>query len=111
MPLTDSKFQSTRNVAKQFSKDGIEWQDIPSTIRVTSSRYALVFKELSETCSYLNTSSYVIAVGPSRGKLLSTYIRGRVDKACAFYKGSDEKRVVRISLTAKLVSPYVVFVR
>ena len=56
--------------------------------------------------------AYEIAIGPKEGTALASYLRGRVDKACARLasspRASDRLAVV---LRAELVAPYAVVLK
>jgi hypothetical protein len=101
--------------ADDYSVDGLNWQEIPKSIKVIGSRYALVIQNLRKEDFELPLERTKVALGNSMGALGSTYIRGRVDKACLEIveekaPGVPEKRV-HIGLVADLVEPYAVYVR
>lgn len=108
---TKSPNHSIADEKRQFSNDGVHWLELPDSIRVVGSKYALVCTSLVETEMYLNTSDYKISVGPSAGKRLKDYFRCRVDKACATYDESPDSipSNVRISWIAEVADA--VFVR
>lgn len=103
--------------AKEFSVDGINWQEIPAAINVLGSRYALAIAELKQESLKLPLSKTRVAIGNSEGRLGSRYVDGRVDKAClrvvddGSAQGDEERKDVDIGLVAKLVEPFAVFVR
>ena len=101
--------------AKQMSTDGVSWQDIPATINVRGSRYALVIKGLRREEFDLPLTTTKVAIGNSMGRSGSRYIAGRVDKACLEVTRSAEtdkdNPSFRIGLVAQIVKPYAVFVR
>jgi hypothetical protein len=103
--------------ASEFSPDGLEWKPIPDTINVLGSRYALVIKNLRQEEHTIPLNQTRVAVGPSRGRLGTRYIRGRVDKACLEVIEEPEltnepgNDLVNINLVADLVEPYAVFLR
>ena len=101
--------------ADEFSVDGFVWEAIPQSIGALGSRYALIISSLSEEEFELPLSRTKVALGNSAGILGSTYIKGRVDKACLEIinetpPGSDPRKV-DISLVAQLKKPYAVFLR
>lgn len=104
-------------VAAEFSADGINWKEIPETIEVRGSRYALVIEDLHEEKLTLPLDQTRVPVGPSTGRLGSRYIKGRVDKACLEVldvpelSNEVEPRTIGIDLVAKLKDPYAVFLR
>ena len=104
-------------IAAEFSADGINWREIPETIEVRGSRYALVIEDLHEDKFILPLDQTRVPVGPSTGRLGSRYIQGRVDKACLEVLDAPElpndaqPRMIGIDLVAKLKDPYAVFLR
>ena len=101
--------------ADEFSVDGFDWEPIPPTIGALGSRYALVISSLRKEEFDLPLSMTKVALGNSAGVLGSTYIKGRVDKACLEVideapPGSDPRQV-HIGLVAKVKEPYAVFLR
>ena len=103
--------------AAEYSVDGLSWQDIPSTIDVRGSRYALVINRLHEERLVLPLDQTRVSVGPSLGRIGSRYVKGRVDKACLEVldapevSNENEPRQVEISVVADLCEPYAVFLR
>lgn len=103
--------------ANEFSPDGITWQQVPPSIHVLGSRFALVIKGLRREEHTLPLNQTKVAVGNSRGRLGSRYIQGRVDKACLEVideperSNDQENALVKIDLVAELAEPYAVFLR
>jgi hypothetical protein len=103
--------------ASEFSPDGLDWKPIPKTINVLGSRYALLIKNLRQEELTIPLNQTRVAVGPSRGRLGTRYVRGRVDKACLEVieepelTNQPENELVKINLVADLVEPYAVFLR
>jgi hypothetical protein len=102
--------------ADQSSADGITWNDIPSSVNVLGSRYALVIKDLRSETLDLPLANTRVAVGNSYGRIGSQYLVGRVDKACLEVVGEPDEAAgdgptVRISLIAEITAPYAVFLR
>lgn len=99
--------------AKENSEDNVLWRPIPSEIHITVSKYALVLKNLKESDFNLALNDYQVAVGPSRGKSLASYLRFRVDKALAQRTGSlsEVGPELKISFTADLVEPYALYLK
>jgi len=108
MIRTVSDFLGNSTPAVAESRDGRAWEPIPQGV-TTSGRYALILRSLRETTEELDLGAYEVAIGPKDGTPLTSYLRGRVDKACARLastpRGSDRLRVV---LRADLVAPYAV---
>ena len=103
-------------VAAEYSVDGVNWKDIPETIEVRGSRYALMIDRLHEERFMLPLDQTRVPVGPSTGRLGSRYIQGRVDKACLEVLDEPERvnepaRDIEVNLVANLVDPYAVFLR
>ncbi len=110
---TESKFVGSNSIASELSVDRHSWLEIPPEVAIYGSRYALVCTDLRRVDIEIDLSQYMIAVGPSRGTLLSRYMCYRVDKACAL-KTDDESRrekMASVGYTARLVSPFAVFLR
>lgn len=116
MEPMDSKHFAEQVRAEQFSLDGIKWEIIPPTINVLGSRYALAIKNLHLEKFDLSLDHTRVAIGNSVGAVGTSYIRGRVDKACLEMvekplapKTPGES--VQIKLVAELVAPYAVYLR
>lgn len=101
--------------AEEFSVDGVEWNDIPLSINVLGSRYALTIRDLKQSDFPLALDCSEVAIGRSQGRSGHQYIQGRVDKACLVVnkEASEGQRdnQKHISLVAELVEPYAVFLR
>ncbi len=103
--------------AAEYSVDGVTWSEIPETIEVRGSRYALVIDQLHEERFALPLDQTRVPVGPSMGRLGSRYIQGRVDKACLEVLNAPElsndaaPREIEVNLVATLKEPYAVFLR
>lgn len=115
--ITPSLFHGTHIPdAKELSEDNVSWYHVSQETRITVSKYALVLKNLRESNFALDLNAYEIAVGPSRGKILTNYLKGQSDKALAQrinhpIKNDTEIKERKISFTADVVEPYAVFVR
>jgi hypothetical protein len=100
--------------AEQFSDDGMKWDDIPSTINVLGSRYALVIRALRREALDLPLASTRVAIGNSVGRAGDRYLTGRVDKACleitraAPNSGGSS---THIGLVAEIHAPFAVYLR
>ena len=101
--------------ASQYSADGVEWQDIPESVNVMGSRYAMAIESLDSMEFDLSLSRTRVAAGRSEGLPGDQYITGRVDKGCLEVIDAASNEVgaptVRIEYTARLVEPYAVLVR
>ncbi|MBS1181946.1 MAG: hypothetical protein H6Q99_1826 [Proteobacteria bacterium] len=103
--------------ADQYSADNRNWLDIPDTIHVRGSRFALVIKSLEQCDLKLSLDQTRVPIGPSMGKIGSRYLRGQADKACLEVletpeaTNEEEPREVSINLVAELQAPYAVFLR
>jgi hypothetical protein len=112
-PMESSQFAEPVR-ADEFSIDGLKWQDIPSTINVLGSRYALVIRGLHKDSFELPLQKTKVAVGNSMGARGSKYISGSVDKACLEIAEADPaapEKSVHIGLVANIVEPYAVLLR
>jgi hypothetical protein len=103
--------------ADQYSADNATWRDIPASINVLGSRYALVIKNLERCKMMLPLDQTRVPVGKSMGRIGSRYLRGQVDKACLEVLERPEMvnegdpRDIEINLVAELEQPYAVFLR
>ena len=110
---THSELNSNPKRAESFSIDKYTWLNFNSKINVYGSKYALIIKNLQKCNFEIDLKDYEIAIGKSKGKNLSEYLRGRVDKACAIknIKDKNYSKKVKIIMIAELVSPYSIFVK
>lgn len=109
---TPSELNNVPQIAKMYSCDKINWEPIPNEIKVLGSKFAIVCSSIEQCDFNLDLSSYIVPVGNSRGRKLSQYIQGRVDKACGRYNkdvSGVEPRIVNITLCAEIVYPFSVF--
>jgi hypothetical protein len=103
--------------ATEYSEDGIHWRAIPEGIEVKGSRYALILDEILPEELELDPDVFEVAVGPSRGKRASDYLRGRTDKGCLTVLERDEevqrpqREPKRVEYVAKLQEPFAVLLR
>ena len=112
-PMESRHFAVTER-ADEMSRDGLNWETVPSGINVIGSRYALAIKDLREERFELPLAHTRVAIGNSLGRRGDRYIKGRVDKACLEVVDdaiNDEPEPIEIGLVAELVDPYAVFVR
>ena len=102
-------------VAREFSSDGIHWEQIPDGVRVTGSKYALVLDKIEEADLRVDLTEFEIGAGPSRGKSAEKYIVGRADKACLTRKQGRvtevETKIHEVRFTAELKDPFAVLLR
>lgn len=100
------------SAASEYSADAREWMLVPEGHRVTGSKWALVLRGLARTCQRIDLGACQVAVGPSAGKNLAAYLRGRCDKACAIPAGTPGPITsAPVIATAELAPPYSVFLR
>lgn len=112
MSFTPSKPTMDGDSSNEYSTDGINWKKIPDKIKVTGSKYAIVCGELVETSFDLNLGDYNVALGPSKGKNASDYVKFRVDKGCLIKNTNNIlTNHVKIRLVTEIVSPYAVKLR
>lgn len=100
--------------ADEYSVDGLEWINVPQSINVLGSRYALVIRALRREKADLPLASTRVAIGNSQGRPGDQYVAGRVDKACLeVISGSTaiESRIIHIGLVAELSPPFAVLLR
>lgn len=113
MNVTSSRFETTPTKASEYSPDGQTWDALPPQVTITGSPYALVCQNLEPVDLSIDLSQYSIAIGPSKDRPVSKYLRARVDKACAFWQPDPEapENHLPISFQAHLVYPFALFVR
>jgi len=98
--------------AEEYSIDGEAWELVPEKINVYGSRYALCIKNLTQAKTSLALGETRVALGNSRGRRGSAYVKGRVDKACLeVVADGDDQPPVEIGLVADLVEPYAVLLK
>lgn len=99
--------------AEQYSADGINWKNVPAGINCVGSRHALFINSLEPAGFDLDLSRTRVALGPSRGKVGTDYIKARVDKACleVVDTSQGETKSIEIGWQATLADPYAVFLR
>jgi hypothetical protein len=103
--------------AEQMSSDGNNWTDIPKAVNARGSRYALIIKNLRKEEFVLPLARTRVAVGNSTGRDGSSYVSGRVDKAClemtenALAPLTPGEPQVNIGLVADIDAPYAVYLR
>ncbi len=109
---TKSDFIGNSKRSKSYSINNKEYKNIPSSINVYGSKYALVFTQLKEYNKDINLCDYKVGIGNSKDKPLVDYFKFRVDKACATKcDNSLKEKLVHIDYIAKLKYPYSVFVK
>src|SRR5262249_13516346 len=59
--------------AKEFSLDGVTWNEVPAAINVLGSRYALVIKDLHKEDFEIPLVQTKVAIGNCTGRLGSDY--------------------------------------
>jgi hypothetical protein len=111
-----SKHWAVPERAKQFTKDGTTWEDIPAAIRVLGSRFALAIRSLEERQFELSLDHTRVVGGAQEGKRGDLYVSGRVDKACLELTEHESpeppaRPPVEIGLVAEIVEPYAVIVQ
>jgi hypothetical protein len=116
MQPMESKHFAVPLRARQFSIDCVKWEDIPDSINVRGSRYALVIKDLQREEFDLSLARTKVAIGNSMGRPGHVYVAGKVDKACLEVTSEgvmqpDDGPTVHIGLVATLIKPHAVFVR
>lgn len=113
MSITPSRFETPPIKATEFSNDRKRWQPLPNRVTITGSRYALVCQKLEQVDWSIDLSQYNVAIGPSKDRPVSRYLRSRVDKACATKQSNieDRENYFTVSFCAQIVDPFAIFVR
>jgi hypothetical protein len=112
MQKMDSHHLADQIRASLSSVDDENWNEIPEAINVMGSRYALCIKDLREASAYLPLEGTRVAIGNSKGRQGSAYLKGHVDKACLELVDTTEtESPIEIHLMAELVAPYAVYLK
>lgn len=115
MSITKSKFEGKSIESYCYSINNKDWLPLPDHILVTSSKYALVCKNLKEVDFDINLNDYEVGIGNNKGKSFEEYIGHRIDKGCAIKKKNSSKdknnNLINIKYMAELVEPYSVFIK
>lgn len=114
MQPMESRHRAEPVRAEEYSVDGKRWEQVPSGINVLGSRYALCIRSLEEVDATLNLADTQVALGGSSGRRGSSYVRGRVDKACLEVLppgGADPACGIKIGVVAEIVEPFAVLLR
>lgn len=102
---TSSRFDNVPSEASFYSFNKIEWDSVPKGVKILGSKYAIICKNITACDFFIDLSDYVIPIGNSKGKVLSDYIRGHVDKACGRYvETNKESKPIKISLYGEIES-------
>lgn len=117
MEKMNSKHSADPIRADLYSADGVNYHPIHPAINVLGSRFALAIKNLHEEEFELPLQRTSVAVGRSKGRVGTSYLKGQSDKACLqilpddpFPLGPGEP-FKKISLVAELCEPYAVFLK
>ncbi|GHT20691.1 hypothetical protein FACS189419_00240 [Planctomycetales bacterium] len=104
---------SVQKLSKEYSEDKKNWKPIPKGISVTGSNYAIVLDEIVDERSSILFGTYVVAIGNSKGKRATDYIKGQCSKGCLEIADGDhiDSTEKVISYKARMKAPYAVFVR
>jgi len=101
--------------ADSYSVNGIDWVKVPKPINVRGSRYALVLESLDEVDLAISLSDTKVGIGRLTGNQGSSYVKGRVDKACLVFspveQKSGEAESISLKLAARLAAPYAVLLK
>ena len=113
---TRSSLHNFPSKSHELSIDKLTWTEIPEDICIVGSKYALVCDTIARCDFQLDLSKYEVATGVSSGRRLDTYLRGRVDKACAnlITPGTPLDQAatfVKVDYMCRLASPFAVFLR
>ena len=112
---TNSELNNEPKKSNSFSTDNKIWESIDPNNNVYGSKYALVIKKLQKCDFEIDLNDYEIAIGNSKEKNLVDYLNGRVDKACATKRKSNnlstKSKKVKIVMIAELTDPYSIFVK
>jgi len=119
MSFTKSKPGMDNKSSLRYSVDKLNWNNVPDGIEVTGSKHAIICSELINCDINIDLNHYKVAIGASKGRKASDYIKGQSDKGCLANSNDDpsdpsqiiKSNVVKISLLAEIVEPYAVFMQ
>jgi len=114
MNYVKSNFSQSMIPAKEYSLDGQVWQPIPKDIVVTGSKYALVLDEIQPMGFEIDLGHFNVAIGPSKGKPGSEYLKGRTDKACLennIFTSATTSDIRQVDYAAQLKEPFAVMLK
>jgi hypothetical protein len=98
--------------AKIYSANSRDWLPIPTGVKVTGSKYALVLGDILPVDLEITLNEFKVGYGPSKGRYASEYLKARIDKGCLVRAGEPEGRGKpirkRIKFAAELVEPFAV---
>jgi hypothetical protein len=109
---TKSAYGSKKEIRKvsEYSIDGKNWNKLPEGVHPWNCKFVVTASKLGKVNQYVDLNKYVVAKNDE--VKLGEYIRYRVNKVCAVLKNQAHiPRLVKISYTATLVSPFCIFVR
>ena len=112
MSNTKSPFKNNPIRSNFFSLDKEKWNRLPEFLFTSGCDKAVVCRNLIPTDFNINLSNFRVAVGPSKGKLLSDYLKYRVDKACVYFspnKQQNNKNIIKINWIAEILPPYTIY--
>jgi hypothetical protein len=117
MEPINSKAEPDIVPAREFSRDGINWEPLPNGVHVTGSRYAFVLDEIKPGELDLDLGEFEIGIGPSRGIPAEAYLKGRTDKGCLIRSARPNlpvgraERIRKVKFQAELKDPFAVLLR
>lgn len=114
MNFVKSNFGIDTLRAKEYSIDGVNWENIPDGINVTGSRYALILDEIKPGDFDLDMNKYSVGIGPNRDKIAAEYLQGRTDKACLIPNHNNaisEPALRKVDFIAQLKMPFAAMLR
>ena len=85
MAYTPSEFRNSEDKAESYSVDNVNWDEIPQGIHVKGSKYAIVCKNIKRCDFQIDLADYIVPIGNSKGRTLSDYIKGHLDKGCGVF--------------------------
>jgi len=101
----------TRKIVHEYSIDNKKWDKLPKGVHLWNCKFAVIASNLQKVDQYIDLNEYIVAT-EKKVCLLGEYIRYRVNKACAIFRGtSDKPSLTKISYIAELVPPFCIFLR
>jgi hypothetical protein len=83
--------------SREYSPDAADWKPIPVGHLVSGSKWALVLTSLTPATLTIDLGTYQAAIGPSAGKNLSAYLRGRPSAFRPWPRSTKLRELHRVS--------------
>jgi len=100
-----------KKIVHEYSIDDKKWNKLPRGVHLWNCKFAITASNMQKVDQYIDLNEYIVASG-KKACPLGEYIRYRVNKACAIFRGmSNQPCLTKISYIAELVPPFCIFLR